>query len=194
MPNRAIARRAFLCCTLLFACGAAFAEEPPATRTEPYRLQPGDVLTVAVWKEPDLQGDVMVRSDGGLSLPLAGEIAADNLTLPQLQQEITTRLKRYLPEPSVTVALKQIGGNRIYVLGKVNRPGEFQFSKALDVMQAVSLAGGMTPYAAANDILILRRLASGLQVAIPFRYGEVERGQNLSQNIRLNSGDTVVVP
>ena len=194
MPNRATVRRASAFCTLLLACGLAFAEETAAVRTEPYRLQPGDVLTVAVWKEPELQGDVMVRSDGGLSLPLAGEIAADNLTLHQLQQEITTRLKRYLPEPSVTVALKQIGGNRIYILGKVNRPGEFQFSKALDVMQAVSLAGGMTPYAAANDILILRRLASGLQVAIPFRYGEVERGQNLSQNIRLNSGDTVVVP
>lgn len=164
---------------------------PPA---EPYRIQPGDVLTVSVWKEPDLQGDVLVRPDGGLSFPLVGEVAAERMTMAQLQQELSTKLRRFLPEPSVTIALKQLGGNRIYVLGKVNRPGEFTFSKPLDVMQAISLAGGMTPYAAANDIKILRRKPSGSQDAVPFRYGEVERGQSLPQNIILNSGDTVVVP
>lgn len=165
-----------------------------APPTEPYRIQPGDVLAVSVWKEPDLQADVLVRPDGGFSFPLVGEIAAEQLTLAQLQQEVAKGLQKFLPEPSVTIALKQLGGNRIYVLGKVNRPGEFSFSKPVDVMQAISLAGGTTPFAAINDIRILRRLRSGTQVSVGFKYGEVERGQDLLQNMLLLSGDTVVVP
>jgi polysaccharide export outer membrane protein len=179
----------------MFLASNAMAQEgTKAPPTEPYRIQPGDVLAVAVWKEPDLQADVLVRPDGGFTFPLVGEIVAEQLTLAQLQQEVAKGLQKFLPEPSVTIALKQLGGNRIYVLGKVNRPGEFLFSKPIDVMQALSLAGGTTPFAANNDIRVLRRLRSGTQVAVPFKYGEVERGQDLSQNMLLKSGDTVVVP
>ena len=106
---------------------------------------------------------------------------------------LVERLKRYVPDPVVTVAVKAIGGNRVYVLGKVARPGEFPFSSPVDVMQALSLAGGATPFAQVNDIVILRR-DNGGQRALPFRYGEVERGKNLQQNFLLQSGDTVVVP
>lgn len=175
--------------------GLAVAQQTPAASpVDAYRIQPGDVLAISVWKEPDLQADVLVRPDGGLSFPLVGEIRAAKLTLPQLQQEVAKGLERYLPDPSVTIALKQLGGNRIYVLGKVNRPGEFLFSKPLDVMQAISLAGGTTPFAALNDVIILRRLQNGDQSALPFRYGAVERGEEIYQNIVLLSGDTVVVP
>jgi polysaccharide export outer membrane protein len=174
--------------------GVVHAQDTSAPPSEAYRIQPGDVLTVSVWKEPDLQGDVLVRPDGGFTFPLAGEIAAEKMTLAQLQLAVARGLQKYLPDPSVSIALKQLGGNRIYVLGKVNRPGEFPFSKPLDVMQAIALAGGMTPFAAANDIRILRRLPSGAQTAVSFRYGAVERGEDLSQNIILQSGDTVVVP
>lgn len=175
-------------------CMPVLADPTGTGESEPYRIQPGDLLTVSVWKEPDLQADLLVRPDGGLTFPLVGEIPAERMTLPELQAEIAKRLQKYVPDPSVTVALKQLGGNRIYVLGKVNRPGEFTFSRPLDVMQAISLAGGMTAFAAGNDILVLRRRATGAQEAVPFRYGEVERGQSLSQNIMLRSGDTVVVP
>jgi polysaccharide export outer membrane protein len=164
---------------------------PPTIR---YSIQPGDVLSVSVWKEPDLQGEVLVRPDGGLSFPLVGDIDAARMTLDALKQELTHRLQKYVPDPVVTVALKQLGGNRIYVLGKVNRPGEFAFSRPLDVMQAISLAGGTTPFASLNDIQILRREATGRQDAIAFHYADVEQGERLQQNILLLSGDTVVVP
>jgi polysaccharide export outer membrane protein len=151
------------------------------------------VLFVSVWKEPDLQLQVLVRPDGGLSFPLAGDVAASGLTVEALSKELATRLRKYIPEAVVTVAVKELGGNRIYVIGKVNRPGEYPYSRPLDVMQALSLAGGATPFASLNDVRVLRR-EDGHQTAIPFRYGEVERGRNLEQNIELRTGDTVVVP
>jgi polysaccharide export outer membrane protein len=169
---------------------AAPAAEPAAP---PYMIQPGDVLTVSVWKEKELQADVLVRPDGGLSFPLAGDIQATGRTVDEVRQLIEKGLKRYIPDPAVSVALKQIGGNFIYVIGKVNRPGQFPFSKPLDVMQALALAGGATPYAAVNDIRILQRDATGLR-SIPFHYGDIERGRDLGQNILLKSGDTIVVP
>jgi polysaccharide export outer membrane protein len=162
----------------------------PAAR---YRLQPGDLLTVSVWKEKDLQADVLVRPDGGLSFPLAGDINALGLSVEELQATLAERLKRFIPDPVVSVAVKTIGGNQVYVIGKVNRPGEFAFSRPLDVMQALALAGGATPFAELNDIVILRR-ENGGQRALSFRFGDVERGRGLHQNVLLQSGDTVVVP
>jgi polysaccharide biosynthesis/export protein len=169
------------------------ARATPATESTAYTLQPGDVIDVSVWKEPDLQREVLIRPDGGLSFPLAGEITTTGMTVEAARVALTERLKRYLPNPVVTVAVKTIGGNRIYVLGKVNHAGEFTFSNPVDVMQALSLAGGTTPYAASNDIVILRR-HDGRVEALHFRYGEVERGKDLAQDVLLQSGDTVVVP
>lgn len=174
---------------------AAQALVPPrAVPADPYRIQPGDILSITVWKEEDLQGDVLVRTDGGVSFPLAGEILAVPMTVEELRKDIARRLEKYVPNPVVTVALKQSGGNRIYVLGKVNRPGEFPFGKPIDVMQAISLAGGTTSYASLDDIKILRRKSGGGQDAINFRYSDVAQGRGLEQNILLMSGDTVVVP
>lgn len=164
----------------------------PATVPE-YYVQPGDLLTVSVWKEQDLTLEVLVRPDGGLSFPLVGDVVATGKSIAALRDEFTERLKRYIPNPVVTVAVKVIGGNRVYVVGKVQRPGEYPFSRAVDVMQALSLAGGTTPFAAVNDIVILRR-DNGQLRAIQFRYGAVEHGKDLGQDILLQSGDTVVVP
>jgi polysaccharide export outer membrane protein len=173
---------------------AASAADQPADSPRPaYRLQPGDIVTVSVWKEQDLQREILVRPDGALSFPLAGELNVDGKTIEQLRLELVERLKRYVPDPVVSVAVKAIGGNRVYVIGKVARPGEFPFNSPVDVMQALSLAGGATPFAEVNDIVILRR-DNGGQRAMPFRYGDVERGKNLQQNFLLQSGDTVVVP
>jgi polysaccharide export outer membrane protein len=175
-------------CWLLTMQAVADAPAP-----ERYRIQPGDVLIVSVWKEQDMLSEVLVRPDGGLSFPLAGEIDAAGRTIQELREAIDQRLQKYIPNAVVTVTVKQIGGNRIYVIGKVNRPGEYSFTKAIDVMQALSLAGGATSFAALNDIQVLRR-ESGKQQAIAFRYGDVEGGRRLEQNILLHSGDTVVVP
>jgi polysaccharide export outer membrane protein len=171
----------------------AVAERSVAASPTAYHLQPGDVVDVSVWKEPDLQHEILVRPDGGLTFPLAGEIDATGKSVEDVRAILAERLKRYVPAPVVTVALKTIGGNRIYVLGKVNRAGEFPFSNSLDVMQAISLAGGATPFAALNDIVILRR-QNGRQQAFNFHYSDVARGRDLAQNIELQSGDTVVVP
>jgi polysaccharide export outer membrane protein len=184
------AREALVCAALVLLSTLAGAAEPVPP---PYTIQPGDVLTVSVWKEKELQSDVLVRPDGGLSFPLAGDIQATGRTVDDVRQLIEKGLKRYVPDPAVSVALKQIGGNFIYVIGKVNRPGQFPFSKPVDVMQALALAGGATPYASVNDIRILQRDAAGLK-SIPFHYSDVERGRELGQNIPLKSGDTVVVP
>lgn len=178
------------CLALLLWAAASFGV---AAENAPYRIQPGDLLVVSVWKETDLQGEVLVRPDGGLSFPLAGEHMAAGHTVEELRQAIDAKLRKYIPDPVVTVSVKGIGGNRVYVVGKVNRPGEFPFSRPLDVMQSLSLAGGATPFAAINDIVILRR-QNGKQVSIPFRYEDVARGKRLDQNILLESGDTVVVP
>lgn len=165
----------------------------PASTNESYQIQAGDTLTIAVWKETDLQADVLVRSDGGISFPLAGDLIAAGRTVAEVRGDLVTRIQHYIPGAVVTVAVKHIGGNRIYVVGKVNRPGEFEFSQPIDVMQALSLAGGATAFASLNDIKILRR-ENGQQSSIPFRYADVAKGRHLERNIVLHSGDTVVVP
>ena len=177
--------------SVLVCVGIAF--PTLAAPADAYRVQPGDLLSISVWKERDLQGEILVRPDGGLSFPLAGDVSADGKTMQELTDALAEKLKRYIPDPVVTVSVKQIGGNRVYVLGKVNRPGEFSFSKPVDVMQALALAGGATPFAEVNDIRILRR-EDGVLRSLSFRYAEVERGKELKQNVLLQSGDTVVVP
>lgn len=159
-----------------------------------YRLQPGDVVSISVWKEKDLETDALVRPDGGLSFPLVGDVDAAGHTLRQVRDILTQRLKPYIPDPVVTVAIKEIGGDHVYVLGRVNRPGEYPFAQPIDVMQALSLAGGTTPFASLNHIVILHRDSQGEQHALRFHYADVAHGRDLSQNVLLHSGDTVVVP
>jgi polysaccharide biosynthesis/export protein len=165
---------------------------PPADAT--YTVKPGDTLMVSVWKEPDLQGPVLVRPDGQFSFPLAGQMDARNKTVQELQQELTAKLKKYISDPVVTVSIQEIKGNKVYVIGQVQKPGDFVVNPRVDVMQALSMAGGTTPFAALGDIMILRRSDSGQQQALPFKYTDVVRGRNLDQNIMLQAGDVVVVP
>ncbi len=158
-----------------------------------YLLQPGDVLAVSVWKEEDLTTTVIVRPDGRISYPLVGELKAAGTSVESVRDNIVKGLIKYIPDPVVTVSAQQLAGNRVYVIGKVNRPGELQITRNVDVMQALSMAGGTSTYAALNKIKILRRKNGKLE-AIPFEYGDVEKGNNLEQNIVLKAGDVVVVP
>lgn len=160
----------------------------------PYLIQAGDVLSVTVWKEPELQQEVLVRPDGGMSFPLVGDIQVAGKTLPEVNAMIKDSLARFIPDPEVTVGMRQIMGNSVYVIGKVNKPGMFPASSYVDVVQALSIAGGLTPFAAVNDIVVLRRTADGNLQAIPFRFAEIEDGINLEQNIMLQNGDIVLVP
>lgn len=169
------------------------ADSPVSPVPADYQLHAGDTLQVVVWKEPDLQQEVLVRPDGGLTFPLAGDLPAAGHTVAELTKMLEERIRKYVPEAVVTVSVKSAGGSQVFVIGKVNHPGGFPLIGPLDVMQAISLAGGSTPFADLNGIRILRR-NGGNQTSIPFRYGDVQRGRHLEQNILLNSGDTVVVP
>jgi polysaccharide biosynthesis/export protein len=169
--------------------GAADAQTVDAT----YLVQPGDTLQVSVWKEQELQGDILVRPDGGISFPLAGEIAAAGQSVDDIRKALQARLSKFIPDPVVTVLVKKTDGSRIFVVGKVTRPGDFPLIRPTDVMQALSLAGGGTPFADLDDIRVLRREGAHQEI-FSFHYNDVRRGKDLSQNILLHSGDTVVVP
>ncbi|MEI8298311.1 MAG: polysaccharide biosynthesis/export family protein [Pseudomonadota bacterium] len=183
------------CCAALLIAVPAFAvpSPPPATPAPAYALQPGDVLSVSVWKEQELQSEVLLRPDGRISFPLAGDLVAASRSVEELRADLESRLAKFIPEVVVTVAVKAVSGNRIYVLGKVSKPGDFVLGRPTDVMQALSLAGGTTPFAELDGIRVLRREAGKLR-AIDFHYTDVERGKHLEQNIVLQGGDTVVVP
>jgi polysaccharide biosynthesis/export protein len=176
----------------ILVAGAVRAENPAAV-SRGYRLQPGDVLQVVVWKETDLQSDVLIRPDGGISFALAGDMQAAGRTTDELRAELESRVRKLIPDAVVTVQVKAASGNRIFVIGKVNHPGDFALIRPTDVLQALSLAGGATPFADTNSIRVLHR-EGPRQTSVRFRYGDVSKGRHLEQNILLQSGDTVVVP
>ena len=183
-------------CSILAVMSPAMAQVPEsnsATTSDTYLMQPGDVLEVSVWGEEYLERDVAIQPDGMISFPLVGVLPAAGGDVLQLQEKVAEKLSQYIPDPVVTVSIKDIRGNRIYVIGQVQRPGHFVMNPTIDVMQALALAGGTTPFAALNDIRILRRSAGKL-TSIEFRYGDVEKGRNLQQNIILQSGDVIIVP
>ncbi len=169
--------------------GAAAVHAQDAT----YAVKPGDILHISVWKEPDLQGPVLIRPDGGFSFQLVGEVDARSKSVAELQTIVTQRLSKYISDPVVTVSVTEIHGNKVYVIGQVTRPGEFIVNPRVDVMQALSMAGGGTAFASLANVIILRR-AGATQTAIKFDYTEVSKGRKLEQNIQLESGDIVVVP
>jgi len=182
---------------LLLLCIAialpAWAQDTPAATHSDYEINAGDRLDISVWKEEDLQREVLVRPDGAFSFPLAGELNAKGRTVAEISDELESRLSRFIPDLVVTVTVTNVSGNRIFVIGQVKSPGSFIMNPVLDVMQALSMAGGTTPFASLNDIRILRR-EDGIQRAIRFDYTDVSKGRSLGQNILLQSGDVVVVP
>lgn len=158
-----------------------------------YKLHAGDSISVSVWKEVDLQRKVTIRPDGRFSFPLAGEVQAAGRSADDVRVDIEARLKKYIPEPVVTVTVEDVAGNRVYVIGQVNKPGMFVMNPQLTVLQALTLAGGTTPFAKLDSISVLRGYGASQQT-LPFRYSQVVEGKSLQQNIELASGDVVVVP
>jgi len=189
-----LARKALSTCVIflsLLAFPAGAQQSQPVG--ESYKVLPGDVLQISVWGEENLQGEVLVRPDGGISFPLCGDISAKNRSVVELQNEISNRLSRYLSQPVVSVSVSEVLGNKIYVIGQVSDPGVFVVNPQVDVLQALSMAGGATPFASLNDIKILRRNGDE-QRTLEFRYNDVVKGRDLEQNIILQSGDVVIVP
>ena len=208
-----------LCCStaMLFSCGGRFLREgnlgigrmkraiavlflcilswPVLAQDASYRLNPGDILDISVWKEEGMQRETLVLPDGMISFPLAGHLMAAGKTPREVQDSLVARIKEFIPDPQITVTVQRTTGNRIYVVGQVNNPGEFPVSHRIDVMQALSLARGLTPFGDEDDIRILRRdPATGKVQSLSFDYSAVKNGEELETNIQLESGDVVIVP
>jgi polysaccharide biosynthesis/export protein len=166
----------------------------PAHSDDSYVIGANDVLAINVWKEPDVSRSVPVRSDGKISLPLVGELQASGQTPRQLEQEISKRLQSYISEPEVTVIVTDSKSQKVNILGMVARPGAYLLTSSTTVLDAVAMAGGFKDFAKQKSIYVLRQALDGTQKRIPFNYKDVIKGKNPEQNIRLQAGDTVVVP
>jgi polysaccharide export outer membrane protein len=165
----------------------------PATDNPNYLIGPDDELNVSIWREPDISRAVPVRPDGKISLPLVNDVQAVGLTPMQLGAEITTRLKKFIADPQVTIIVTRINSQRIFILGEVPRAGAYPMLPNMTVLEALSLAGGVTPFAKQSKIHVLRT-EDGKQLNLPFNYKEALHGQHAEQNIVLKPGDTIVVP
>jgi len=173
--------------SLFCAVGAAKAEP------DHYTLNPGDVLQVDVWKEDGLDREVLVLPDGSVTFPLAGTISAQGLTPAQLAVQIKQQLSAFIPDASVSVSVKAPLGHSIAVIGQVLKPGELVLGHRTTVMQALAMAGGLTPYASSGNIIILHR-ENGVETSKAFPYDDVVRGESLASDIVLTPGDVIVVP
>lgn len=159
-----------------------------------YVIGPEDVLAVNVWKEDEISRQAPVRPDGKVSLPLIGDVQAAGLTPLQLQQSIRARLAAYLVNPNVTVIVQEARSHRFNVVGEVEHPGSFVLGQPLTVLDGLAMAGGFRDFAKTGGIYVLRLNPDGSHQRIPFNYKQVISGRSLQQNIRLQPGDTVVVP
>lgn len=161
--------------------------------TEKYLINPGDILEISVWNEDALKREVRVLPDGSIGFPLTGTLTAAGRPIDDLKKELTQKLTEYISEPVVNIAVKSAEGNAVYVMGHVNTPGKFIMTEPMNVMQILSLAGGLSPFAAENDIIILRKGSKGSE-SIKFEYSDLEEGKGLTKNHILKSGDVIVVP
>jgi polysaccharide biosynthesis/export protein len=191
--------RSLLCLVTAAVLGTASAAAQDTAAQDGYRINGGDLLHISVYGEQNLDKDVPVQPDGGIAFPLVGNLNARGMTLQELQGKIASNLResQYFPnltDNEVTVSMVKATGNSVSVVGQVKAPGTFAYDTQLDVMQALSLAGGLTPFASKSKIKILRRDQAGTQTAILFDYGDVEDGEQLEKNILLRGGDVVVVP
>lgn len=159
-----------------------------------YVIGADDELAISVWKEPDISRSIVVRSDGKISLPLAGELVAAGQTPSQLEQEITARLKNYITDPEVTVIVQQINSEKYNILGQINKPGSYPLTVTTTIVDAIATAGGFRDFAKKKGIYILRRSASGGESRIAFNYQDFIKGKNTNQNITIQPHDTIIVP
>jgi len=185
------------------------APDPPATSAPPaprnqatrsarpedtYIIGDDDVLSINVWKEPEISKQIPVRSDGKISLPLVGEVVAAGRTPPQLEQEITSKLQGYITDPQVTVIVEQMNSQKFNIFGQVGRPGSYPLISGITIVDALANAGGLKDFAKKKSIYILRQNPGGVETRIPFNYEKFIKGKDVAQNIQIKPHDTLVVP
>jgi polysaccharide biosynthesis/export protein len=180
---------------LVLGAGGVSAGTPAPADRPPYVIGPGDALQLFVWKEPDLTRDVTVRLDGKITVPLLGDVQAAGRTPEQLGLEIGAGLKRFVAAPQVTLAVKETGAGRFYVVGRVARPGAFPLAGRTTVLQALALSGGLLEFAKAERILVIREEGAETEGPVVVNFKKLEAGSEIARNnVALRPGDTVVVP
>ena len=160
---------------------------------EDYVIGADDVLTVLFWREKEMSGDVVVRPDGKITLPLLNDIVAAGLTTEQLRERITAEATRFIEDPSATVVLKQLNSRKVFITGEVEKPGPYVLTAPTTILQLIAMAGGLKEFAHRKEIVTMR-MENGKQTTFPFDYTAIGKKTKLNQNITLKPGDTVVVP
>jgi polysaccharide export outer membrane protein len=178
---------------LLIMLSSLFVVSISSAAAEGYKLRPGDDVQISVWGEDTLKQEVKVLPDGSITYPLAGKVQVAGLETPEVEARITEKLKAFIPDPQVSVVITKIEGNRVFILGKVTKPGPVAMTGPMTVLEALSSAGGLDKFADQAGIKVIRTTAQG-QKAINVNYDKLIRGQSLESNIVLMGGDTIVVP
>ena len=174
--------------------GQKISDPQLAAQTGAYVIGVDDVLAISVWKEPELSRTLPVRPDGKITLPLVGDLQAAGTTPQNLQQELHDKLAAYMAVPEVAVIVQEVKSQKYNIVGQVAKPGSYSLNESMTVLDAIAEAGGLGAYAKSNAIYVLRMRPDGSSVQLPFHYKQVLKGANLSQNVRLQAHDTVVVP
>jgi polysaccharide export outer membrane protein len=173
--------------------GAGSAQNPPAIRTEPYLIGIGDVLTVAVWKNEELTVTVPVRPDGRISLPLVSEVEVAGRTPETVRALLTTSYQEYITSPSVSVVVEEINSRKIFIMGEVQSSGVYDLVQPTRLLQALAMAGGLTDFAKKDQIVVLRE-EGGSERRTVVSIKDIQTGRRLDVNMRLQPGDTIIVP
>lgn len=190
---RGVVRRA-VAWALAATLGLSALDALPQTTLPDYRIHPGDKMIVGVYDDPKLlPQELTVTPDGKIGFPMIGEVVVGGKTVEQVRLDLAARLKKYIAEPIPTVVVTDVKGNVVYVIGQVNKPGSITMNPTINVIQALSIAGGGNPYAKLDSIIVIRSTPTGQKI-LPFKYGAVASGRDLEQNVQLESGDVVVVP
>ncbi|MEN5140650.1 sugar ABC transporter substrate-binding protein [Pseudomonas sp. LB-090624] len=176
-------------CMLSVWSGAGYADQASST----YLLSPGDVVMVSVWQEDSLRQEATVLPDGSITFPLAGRIDVAGLDVTAVEKQVAAKLEKFLPDPNVSVVVKSIAGNLVYVQGKVIKPGPVQMAGPTAVLQALSMSGGLDKFADESEIKVVRGTGASQKI-LPVRYKDLVSGRDMSTNIQLQAGDTLVVP
>lgn len=185
--------RTILAVFLLLSLSLGSTQAVSADKPEIYKLRQGDIVLISVWREDALQRQVVVLPDGSITFPLIGRIDVAGLSTPEVEHNITLKLKVYFPDPIVTVVIMGIDGHRAFVTGKVARPGPLIISGPITVLQAISIVGGFDRFADEDGIKVIRSSNNGQEI-LPVNYKDIISGRNMSTNINLKAGDTLVVP
>ncbi len=177
----------------LFSTAPAWPQEETTSPDDIFQIGVSDVLTISVWKNPELSAQVPVRPDGKITLPLVGEVQAAGMTPDQLRQELNGQFASYVTAPTISVVVNEINSMKIFIVGEVRSPGSYDVIQPTRLMQALAMAGGLSEYADKSDVLVLRQQGSAERRIIVSVKG-ITSGKKMADNILLEPGDTIVVP